>query len=306
MNDTDIVLSSRGLTKRYGQKLAVNSVDMTVRRGDIYGFIGLNGSGKTTFIRMVTGLIMPTFGSYSLFNGSGRDANRRSMRRISSMVETPAVYQNLSGADNLRLQCDIAGDADRGTPARLLSLVGLDPKSKVIAKSYSLGMRQRLGIAMALVGSPELMLLDEPTNGLDPEGIVEIRQLLQKLNREMGITILISSHILTELSKLATTYGFIHDGFLLQEVSVKTLAESAARTMLRTSDDKRAFALLNGRFACRETVDGIEILDDISVTALVVTLLPEKIAVYSANKTLFDLESYFMRLIGGLSHGQPL
>lgn len=214
------ILTTTNLCKKYGANLAVDNVNMTVNQGDIYGFVGLNGAGKTTVIRLITGLINKTSGSFDLFGmpDSGNLCNER--RKISSMVETPALYLNMTSVDNMKIQCAIMQMPIVGI-SDLLKLVGLDSTSRVLAKNFSLGMRQRLGIAMALVGDPKFMLLDEPTNGLDPEGIIEIRDLLLSLNKTKGITILISSHILSELSKLATTYGFIHKGKLIKQISAE-------------------------------------------------------------------------------------
>ncbi|MCL2847906.1 MAG: ATP-binding cassette domain-containing protein [Firmicutes bacterium] len=223
-NQNQIVLKTHQISKDYKGKLAVEGVSLQVNKGDIYGLVGLNGSGKTTLIRLITSLITPTSGSFSLFDGVG--SSMANLTRISSMIEKPAIYENLSAKDNLLTQCRIAGVEKaemQKTSRNLLEMVGLADVGGKKAGAFSLGMRQRLGIAMALVGSPELMLLDEPTNGLDPAGIIQIRELLVRLNRELGITMFICSHILTELSKIATRYGFIHKGKLIQEVEAEEL-----------------------------------------------------------------------------------
>lgn len=295
--ENTLILKAENLSKHYGAKKAVDSVSLTIHKGDIYGFVGLNGSGKTTFIRLVTSLIKPTSGSFTLF---GSDKNVNSLKRISSMVETPSIYLDKSAMDNVKIQCDLMGIKDSKEPLRLLELVGLDPVSKKVAKAFSLGMKQRLGIAVALVGNPQFMLLDEPTNGLDPEGIIEIRELLLKMNHDLGITILISSHILSELSKLATRFGFIHHGRIIKEATREEIAASVTlKIVLAVDDQQKAGKLLDGK--CRYSFDGsnIVIFDDAPISDIVTYMAAGGVKVFSANKTMQDLEGYFINLIGG-------
>ena len=207
------VLETNSLTKSYRAASALSGLTMRVPKGSIYGFVGRNGAGKTTLIRLVCGLQAPSGGSYTLC-GEKNDSPliNRSRRKMGAVVETPSIWLDMTAVENLRQQFALLGlPSDEGI-SELLRLVGLPGTGKKKARNFSLGMRQRLGIAVALAGNPDFLILDEPTNGLDPEGIVEIRELILKLNRERGITVLISSHILGELSKLATDYGFIDGG----------------------------------------------------------------------------------------------
>lgn len=294
------ILKTHNLTKKYRDLYACDNVNLNVKEGDIYGFVGLNGSGKTTFIRMITGLVRPAAGNFELFGGN------KNAGRISSMVETPSIYLNLNAADNIKAQCRIADVPIKDNPQRLLKLVGLDtvdPRKN--ANSYSLGMRQRLGIAMALVVEPKFMLLDEPTNGLDPEGIIEIRKLLQHFNRDLGITILISSHILTELSKLATTYGFIHKGKLLKEETAQEVYAACERSiMVECSDPEKLLSLIPNEFPSQiaQTPNGktIKITGDKNAMRKVLALAYEnKIIITNIDKTEQGLEEYFIKLIYG-------
>jgi len=222
----EAVIKSMGLTKVYGEKTAVNNVNMTVNRGDIYGFIGANGAGKTTFIRMIVGLIKPTSGTFELLgasNGAGLDAARK---KVGSIVETPALLYNMNAHDCLTAHQMLYGKTDAQKVTDILKLVGLGDTGKKKVKDFSLGMKQRLAIAGALVNNPEILILDEPTNGMDPQGIVEIRNFLIKLAKD-GMTILISSHILSELQQLATRIGIIRDGALIDEFDIKSLGKQS-------------------------------------------------------------------------------
>lgn len=232
----EYVLRTEGLTKKYSGTNAVNDVTLTVKPGEIYGFVGKNGAGKTTFMRMVLGLIKPSGGSFSFFDGQDL---RNAGKRIGSLIETPALYRNLSAKDNLELYSIMLG-ADKSRIPELLKLVGLGDTGKKTAAKFSLGMKQRLGIAMSLVGDPDLLMLDEPINGLDPMGIVEIRELLLKLKND-GKTIFISSHILGELEKIATCYGIISSGRLVDELTSDDLRRLCVeKTVIKTSDPEKA------------------------------------------------------------------
>lgn len=204
------VLKTSQLTKTYSSKQVVKELSMTIQQGDIYGFIGKNGAGKTTLIRMIAGLATPSSGSIELFGSSDLVKERA---KIGTVIESPALFPNMTARENLITQCRIANVKDLRVVDETLELVGLSNTGKKKAKNFSLGMRQRLAIAIALIGDPEFLILDEPTNGLDPEGIKEIRDLILHLNQKKHITVLISSHILSELSKFATRYGIIHSGF---------------------------------------------------------------------------------------------
>jgi ABC-2 type transport system ATP-binding protein len=222
----ETVLQTQGLSKTYGAIKALDDVTMCVPKGSIYGFVGKNGSGKTTLMRIVAGLVLPNGGGFSLY-GQKDDADvRAARRRMAAAIETPAIFPNMTARDNLKSQCLLKG-LDYSLIDSILETVKLSDTGAKTAKNFSLGMKQRLGIAMSLIGKPDFLMLDEPTNGLDPEGIVEIRKLLIELNRERGVTVLISSHILSELSKLATHYGFIDCGRLLKEIRAEELTDVA-------------------------------------------------------------------------------
>ncbi|MCL2255952.1 MAG: ATP-binding cassette domain-containing protein [Firmicutes bacterium] len=296
------ILETFDLTKTYGTQNAVDGVSMTVNKGDIYGFVGLNGSGKTTLIRLITQLVRPTSGTFKLFGEEFKQSFFQSVdaeKRISSMVETPSIYLNMSAVDNLKVQCTIANIPIADNPERLLKLVGLDPTSKKKANSFSLGMRQRLGIAMALVVEPKLMLLDEPTNGLDPEGIIEIRNLLLHLNKEMGITILISSHILTELSKFATCYGFIHKGKLLKEASAQEVFDSCKTVIsVECLNAQLLVSKLEKDFPVQLNGASVEVQgNDQTMSQILQVANDNKIVITNINKQEHGLEDYFINLI---------
>ena len=241
----ELILKTYNLTKKYGNQIVVDNVNMTIKKGDIYGFIGQNGAGKTTLIRLITGLIHKSNGEIELFGGSGEKALNEARTMIGSLIETPSFYGNMTARENLevsRLVRDIPG---KNCIDEVLNLVGLNDVEKKKVKNFSLGMRQRLGIANALMGNPKLLILDEPINGLDPMGIVEIRELLKKINKEKDMTILISSHILSELSELATTYGIISKGRLIEEITANELNEKCRQYIdLIVDDTAKAVALL--------------------------------------------------------------
>ena len=211
----EYILETKNLTKKYGQKEAAKDVNLHIKEGQIYGLIGRNGAGKTTIMRMISGLSRPTRGSYSLFGKTGL-AMQMMLKNVGVLIEHPGLYPRLSAYENLKIKCIGTGINPKGYVEALLKTVGLEnTDEKKGAGSYSLGMRQRLGIALALVGDPKMIILDEPINGLDPQGIVEVREMLARLRDERGITIMISSHILDELAKVADAYGVIHEGTLL-------------------------------------------------------------------------------------------
>lgn len=230
------VLSTDNLTKVYHGFKAVNSINIHVEEGDIYGFIGRNGAGKTTTLKMISGLASPTSGSFSLFEVPFEELNAQKVfARVGNLIEEPGLYPDMTAFDNIYLKCICAGIKDKNYAMEILELVDLDRTGKKKVKGFSLGMRQRLGIALAMVGDPKLLILDEPINGLDPQGILEIRETILKLNKERKITFIISSHILGELSKMATRYGIIDKGRLLKELSAEELASQ--------TDDLESFYL---------------------------------------------------------------
>lgn len=232
----EYVLQTEQLCKDYKGFKALDQVSMHVPKGSIYGFVGRNGAGKTTLMRIVSGLQEPTDGSYRILGICNQEKDIAQVRKhIGAVIETPAVYLEMTAEDNMKQQCFILGISDMDKINRTLTFVGLNRTGSKKVKDFSLGMKQRLGIALAIVGNPELLILDEPTNGLDPQGIIEMRSLILKLNKDYGITVLISSHILDELARLATHYGFIDNGRLIKEVSAAEIdAESRVGENLET------------------------------------------------------------------------
>ena len=301
----DNVLTTHGLTKRYKNQIAVNCVNMTIRRGDIYGFVGENGSGKTTVIRLITGLIFPNNGSFALFGIDNRSADIGKARsRVGAIVESPSIYMNMSAYDNLKTQCAILGTGDDDKIRAVLTDVGLEAlyEEKKHASNFSLGMRQRLGIAMALLGDPDFLILDEPMNGLDPAGIVGIRELILKLNRERGITFLISSHILTELSLVATKYGIISKGRLIKEITAEQLHSECSRTTVITADDPQKLAqVVNSCVSNRieYTPNGVKIIGDVELNTLLSAIIADGVNILSINSSETSFEEYYLSVIGG-------
>ena len=299
------VLATHGLTKRYKKQLAVNGVCMNIEQGDIYGFVGENGSGKTTVIRMITGLIYPTGGSFELFGVNNTDDRIGQARsRVGAIVETPSIYLNMSAFENLKTQCAILGIQNDEKIRTVLLDVGLGAlyQDKKNAGNFSLGMRQRLGIAMALLGDPDFLILDEPMNGLDPAGIVEIRELILKLNRERGITFLISSHILTELSLVATKYGIISKGKLIEEITAEQLHRKCTKTTVIRADDSQKLAeVLQGSVTqpLEYTADGVKIIGSLDLNSLLRSLLDSGITIQSINCNETSFEDYYLSVIGG-------
>lgn len=218
------LVQTNNLTKQYGKHKVVNSVNLSVKKGEIYGLIGRNGAGKTTVLRLISGLAKPTEGDICLFGQNSHDTVY-AQNRLGILIENPGIYPNMSAKDNIRLKCLAMGISSKSYIAELLEGVGLSAASKKKVKHFSIGMKQRLGIALALVGNPELVILDEPVNGLDPQGMAEIREIIVRLNAEQNITFIISSHILGELSKIATSYGIIEKGELKKQVLKTELTE---------------------------------------------------------------------------------
>lgn len=303
----DYILSTDSLTKQFKKHKAVNEVSLHIKQGDIYGFIGRNGAGKTTFLKMICGLISPTSGSFTLFGKSGHERDLQ-FSRIGALIEAPGIYPNMTAYNNLKLKCICAGVNEDGYIEELLELVGLNNVEKKKVKDFSLGMKQRLGIALALVGDPEFLVLDEPINGLDPQGIAEIRDTILKLNKEKNITIIISSHILEELSKIATNYGIINEGRLIQELTREELfAKSKEHIEVKVSDSASAALILkdNGINDVEIADENTVIINDASVnTGNVVMLLTQKgfniDGIINKNDSL---EDYFLELTGGALNG---
>ncbi|MDR2599814.1 MAG: ABC transporter ATP-binding protein [Oscillospiraceae bacterium] len=231
------VLQTRNITKRYGKIAAVDNVSMAIQKGDIYGLIGRNGAGKTTLMRMITALTFPNDGELELFGQTSEKGLNQSRRRMGSVVETPALYPNLTAKQNLEYYRILRGIPNKKAVYDALEAVNLTDTSNKKFKHFSLGMKQRLGLALALISNPDFIILDEPTNGLDPMGIVEMREMIKTLKNERGITFMVSSHILSELSLIATRYGIIHDGKLIKELTEAELYEQCQRCLSITVDD---------------------------------------------------------------------
>jgi len=304
----EYVLRTRALIKRYKNQLALDRVDLSIRQGSIYGFIGQNGAGKSTLMKLVAGLAFPTSGTVELFGESGERELVRCRRRIGVAIEGPALYPQMTARDNLeahRLQRGIPG---KDCVDRVLELVGLEGTGRKKARDFSLGMKQRLALAVALLGDPEFLVLDEPTNGLDPMGVVEMRELLRKLNRERGITILISSHILSELDLVATHYGIIHRGRLLEELTAEELRRKCRRYLhVKVNAPQRAAAVFERELATSEyevMADGvIRLYAHLEKPARVAKALVESgLEVEQFMPMGEDLESYFTARIGGGEH----
>lgn len=299
------ILETENLTKRYRDTLALDHVGITLRRGGIYGFIGENGAGKTTAIRLITGLSYPTGGRMALFGKTGGRELQKQRARIGCTVETPALYKSMTAGQNLEAQRIQRGIPDRECIPETLKLVGLTDTGRKAVRHFSLGMRQRLGIAMALLGNPEFLILDEPINGLDPSGIAEMRELIRRLNRERGITFLISSHILSELYRTATSYILLHKGRVIEQLTQKELEEKCRRHIaVRTDDAAKTATVLESALHTTNfqvmpdgTVRLYDYLDDTGTVAR--ALSQAGILVTGLSLAGDSLEDYFLHRIGG-------
>lgn len=302
----EYVLEATALTKRYRGFSALNGLNMRIPKGAIYGFVGRNGAGKTTLIRLICGLQEPSGGEYALYGVRNTDAGIvRSRRRMGAVVESPSIYLDMTARENIRQQYRVLGLPSDDGIQELLQLVGLEDTGKKKARNFSLGMRQRLGIAVALAGNPDFLVLDEPVNGLDPQGIIEMRELILRLNREHGITVLISSHILDELARLATHYGFIDGGRMLKEISAEELEARCRKCMrVEVSDAGVLARVLDGMQADYRIADDChaDIYAEIPVTELVSALAREGCTVGSIRERDESLESFYMNLVGGERH----
>ncbi len=302
----DYILQTRELTKQYGRFKALDGLTMNVPKGAIYGFVGRNGAGKTTLIRLICGLQTPTSGDYTLCGvPSAQQGIAQARSRMGAVVETPAIYLDMTAKDNLMMQYRILdlesedGAAD-GIDA-LLTLVGLESAGRKKAKHFSLGMKQRLGIAIALCGDPDFLVLDEPVNGLDPQGIMELRELIRRLNRERRITFLISSHMLDELSRLATHYGFVDQGRIVREMSAQELEAACRKCMRVETDSIKALARTLDRLGAEYRIVSeteADVYTKLSLSRLVIALADEGGEILSAQKREESLESYFVSLVG--------
>lgn len=300
------VLNTTNLTKIYGNSKALDKLNMSVPKQAIYGLVGKNGAGKTTLLRIICGLQNATSGEYSLYGISSKDKKIiKARQKMGAVIETPAIYPDLSAIGNLKEQFRITGERAFKKIPDLLQLVGLERAGHKKAGNFSLGMKQRLGIAIALANNPDFLVLDEPVNGLDPQGIVEMRETLLKLNREYGITILISSHILDELSRIATYYGFIDNGRMVKEISAVDLKKDfGKRIVLEVSNISILIELLKKQNIRHQITasNRVEIFDSINISQLTLALAAQGCNVNSIHEQDENLENYFMSLIGGIHH----
>lgn len=304
----DYVLKTNQLSKQYKHQLALSKVSLSIKKGSIYGFIGQNGAGKSTLIRTVTGLAIPSTGTIELFGESDEQHLIEARKRIGTIIEGPALYPQMTAKENLEAHRLLKGIPGKECIEKTLALVGLRDTGKKKAKNFSLGMKQRLGLGIALLGDPEFLILDEPINGLDPMGVVEIRELLKRLNREYGITILISSHILSELHLLATHYGIIHKGELIEQLTVEELNNKCQQYLhIKVDNGQRAAALLENKLATSK----FEVMPDETIKLFDYLNTPGKVSTFLASEGLIieqfmpmgeDLETYFMNRIGGAEY----
>ncbi len=299
----EYILTAESLSKQYRHFKALDSFSIHVPKGSIYGFVGKNGAGKTTFIRLICGLQEPTSGSYTLYGAKNTDPGiTKSRRRMGAVVETPSIYLDMTAEDNLKEQYRIIGLPSFDDIPELLRLVGLENTGKKKAKNFSLGMKQRLGIAIALAGSPDFLILDEPVNGLDPQGIIEMRELILKLNQERQITFLISSHILDELSRLATHYGFIDSGHMVKELSAREL-DAACRKCIRVQvSDIQTLTRVLDEMDIEYNIFSdtmADIFARVNVSSLTLALAEQGCDVISLTEREESLESFYVNLIGG-------
>lgn len=305
---TEYILRTNALTKKYKNDYALKNVDVTIKRGEIYGLIGQNGAGKTTMLRLITGLAFPTNGSIELFENNDRREMTAAHKRMGAIIENPALFPNMTAYENLEVQRLQRGIPGRECIKKALKLVGLEGTGKKKVKNFSLGMKQRLGLAIALLSDPEFIILDEPTNGLDPMGIVEMRELLKKLNREKGLTVLISSHILSELYQLATKFGIIHQGQLLEEISAGELNDKCRQYLrIKVDEPAKGVNVLEEKLSAHDfeilsdgTIKLYSYLDDVHLVSR--TLTEHGLVIEHLSQNGDSLENYFTKLIGGFEN----
>ncbi len=299
------ILKTIDLTKAYKGKEVVSNVNMHVQKGIIYGFLGPNGAGKTTIMRMITNLVKPTGGEIEIFGEKLTDTSYEVLKRLGTIIEYPIFYEKLTAIENLEIHCEYMGYYDKKAIKNALELVGLKNIDNKLVKEFSLGMKQRLGIARAITTKPELLVLDEPINGLDPIGIKELRNLFQMLCKEYGITILISSHILGEIEQMADTVGVINNGRLMKEVSMQSIKESSMEFIeLNVNECKKAAFILSNNLK----ISNFKILDknlirvyqdDVPQSIITKTLISNDVTIEAISKKNSTLEDYFLNLLNG-------
>lgn len=299
------ILQTSRLTKTIGGKELVRDVELHVKKGEIYGFLGPNGAGKTTVMKMILNLWKPTMGSVELFGKPLTPKSYEVMRRIGSIIEFPTFYEHMTGEENLRMHCEYMGYYQHGSVEKALTMLDLTAAAKMPVKNYSLGMKERLGIARAILCKPELLILDEPTNGLDPAGMKQIRELLRTLSAEQGTTIVVSSHILSEIESIADTIGIIHQGRIKKEIGLKEIEEmSLAYIELSVQNPERAAYVLADKLGLtnfKVMEDGmIRIYDDrVTTEEMAKMLASNEVSVTSLGRKAETLEDYFLKLTGG-------
>lgn len=299
------ILRTHQLTKAYNGEEVVSGVGMNVRHGEIYGFLGPNGAGKTTIMKMITNLVKPSGGEIELFGEKVHDTSYELLKRMGSIIEYPIFFEKLTARKNLELHCEYMGYYDKQAIPETLALVNLVNVENKPVKDFSLGMKQRLGIARAVITKPEILIFDEPVNGLDPVGMHELRELFVKLSRQYGITLLISSHNLSEIEQIADTIGVIRKGQLIKEASMEEIRNTHANHIELVVKDypKAAFILENKlkarNFRVREDKSIINIYDDISQNDIFQSMMQNQVEIESLNHKKQPLEDYFLQLIEG-------
>ncbi|MCR4584164.1 MAG: ABC transporter ATP-binding protein [Lachnospiraceae bacterium] len=299
----ETIFKSENLCKKYGSFSALCGLDMEIRKGEIYGFVGKNGAGKTTLIRLLCGLQQPTSGSFTLMGKTNDDKELyRERRRIGAVVESPAIFKDMSAKDNIIQQYLMLGLPDMKGADELLKLVGLEDTGRKKAKNFSLGMKQRLGLAIALCGQPDFVILDEPTNGLDPQGIIEIRELILKLNREQGITFLISSHILDELSRLASCYGFIDKGRMVRQMTAEELQKECRKSVRMKVSDTGILAKIMDEKGLEYKIldkDMADVYAEVNFSEMAEAFAKENCTIFKMEEHDESLEAFYLALLGG-------
>jgi len=299
----EYVVRTQNISKVYGKFQALNDFSMNIPKGSIYGFVGKNGAGKTTLIRILTGLQKQTGGEFEIFSANCADKKiAGARRRMGAVVESPALYTGMTARDNLKQQYIAMGLPSYDGIDELLELVGLSDTGKKKVRNFSLGMRQRLGIAVALCGNPDFLILDEPINGLDPQGIIEIRELIMKLNKEKGITVLISSHILDELAKLATNYGFIDKGHMVREMSAEEFENACRKCTRMTVDDTRVLSrIMDGLGVEYKIIDDqtADVYTKMVFSDIAAEFAKQNCNIISMQEIDESLESFYLSLLGG-------
>ena len=301
MNNT--VIKLRDISKKRGQTEILNHLNMTVYQKDIYGFIGQNGAGKSTTMKIIMSLIKETQGQLELFDSLDNQINRS---RIGAIIENPAFYPYMTAYENLKYYVQYKGIVEINSIEKVLKMVGLENVRKKKYKNYSLGMKQRLGLALALINNPDLLILDEPLNGLDPQGIVELREILSHLNKKYGITMLISSHILDELEMIATRYGFIHQGQMIEEITAEKLQEKLKKYI---SLDVENIGLASITLEQKLHTENFKVMDEHTIylydfvnesSLVATTLIQEGVILNKMNISNVSLENYYLSLIKGV------